>query len=303
MSRSRAGADARTHRRRRRRRAPSTSRASQCSSAGTASCVVKTSTSPRDSPAARLRVAPWTNSARRDLVHRRAELARTLDAPVCSSRSRPRRPPRRRPPPVLAIASRQRVRSATAVLDRDEDGDHCGVAATTNWYARSEGRSSREGVSGPLDRRSADARDRRRDVERDDPVAGPLECLLERLLREEVRVRPVEDAAVGVPPPACEETRGASPSSPRSASSSTSLPPGRSKRPHPGRGTPRGRADARSTSPQSTTSKECCGNGSSIDSTSPTSTCSQTARASSAACSSLSMPTTVAPRSASRRAR
>ena len=27
-----------------------------------------------------------------------------------------------------------------AVLDRDDDGDHAGVAATTNWYAKSGGR-------------------------------------------------------------------------------------------------------------------------------------------------------------------
>ena len=45
---------------------------------------------------------------------------------------------------VVDVLRRDRVEAAdeigAAVLDRDDDRDHAGVAAATNWYAKSGGR-------------------------------------------------------------------------------------------------------------------------------------------------------------------
>src|SRR5580765_353004 len=53
-----------------------------------------------------------------------------------------------------------------------------------------------------LHRRDLDLRNRRREVELKDSEPGAVERLLERLLREEMRVRTVEDPAVRVLPAA-----------------------------------------------------------------------------------------------------
>src|SRR5580765_3852754 len=166
-------------------------RTSHCGSAGTASCVVKTSTSPRERPAARLRVAPCTNSAggiwctvapssRARSTLPSVDPESTTTTSTSSSTS------------WAPIASRHRTRSAPPFFT--------GMRTEITVVSRRRRTGTREA-------KGAVARDRRRDVERHDPVPSSLERLLERLLSKEVRVRPVEDPPVGVTPPACEESQ------------------------------------------------------------------------------------------------
>ena len=77
---------------------------------------------------------------RRDFVHHRAELTRTLDASVCRAGV-----DHDDFHVVVHLLGADRLEAprevGTAVLHGDQHGDHCGVAATTNWYASSEGRT------------------------------------------------------------------------------------------------------------------------------------------------------------------
>ena len=84
--------------------------------------------------------APVPELRRRDLVHARSVGARGLDAAVARAGV---------DHDDLHLVAHDlpadRVEAAdevgAAVLDRDDDGDHAGSAATTNWYAKSGGRS------------------------------------------------------------------------------------------------------------------------------------------------------------------
>ena len=117
-----------------------TSVASQLSSAANASWLVKTRISPCASSAPRLRVRPCPNSE--------AGISCTRAPRDRASSALPSREPESTTTistsPLDHLAA-DRVEAAdeigTAVLDRDDDGDHAGVAATTNWYAKSGGRS------------------------------------------------------------------------------------------------------------------------------------------------------------------
>ena len=76
----------------------------------------------------------------RDLVHTRTPRTRELGTAVARARVDDDDLDL-----VLDQLAADRVEAAdeigTAVLDRDDDGDHAGSAATTNWYAKSGGRS------------------------------------------------------------------------------------------------------------------------------------------------------------------
>ncbi len=102
---------------------------------------MKTTTSPRGQLRAEIARAAVAELLRGDLVDAGAEPARALHAAVGRAG-------------VddddldlfLHLLARDRLQAAdeveASVLDRDDDRDHVrtGVAATTNWYARSEGR-------------------------------------------------------------------------------------------------------------------------------------------------------------------
>ena len=76
---------------------------------------------------------------RRDLVHARAASPRGLGAAVARAGVDDDDLDL-----VVDDLARDRVEAANevgaAVLDRDDDRDHAGSAATTNWYAKSGGR-------------------------------------------------------------------------------------------------------------------------------------------------------------------
>ena len=88
----------------------------------------------------RLRAPPWVNSSGGISCTRAPEPPRPLDAPVLRARVDDDDLDL-----VVDLLARDRLQAAhevePAVLDGDDDGDHAGAAATTNWYAKSGGRT------------------------------------------------------------------------------------------------------------------------------------------------------------------